>query len=336
MRGTSRMSEKEKTFRSSFPVNPAGETLQQNFSTIKQGPGTNKLVWAKPTRKNTTIDSITGAATATKGDAVLRISNYTHLAGFTTSTYQLLMVLNAKLTAEGMKGPRVDMSLSDYMGARGLKNRQKTKAQVQKDLEVLMNTTFSWEEIRRGKTESFRAVNLADSAQISRNGDISFTFGSTFFDILRGYPIARISPQLPRINDHKNPNSFAFLYKISLHKNMNFDKANADTIKVSTLLEAAPAIPTYEEVMEGNRNLTDRIIEPFERDLNALADSFTWEYCHRNNEPLTEAELQAFDFSIFKELLIRVHWNNFPDQSRRLQRNLFCKIYKTFYNIRVC
>ena len=314
------MHENEKAFRGSFPTHPAEGTLPQSFSTIKQGPGTNKLVWAKPTKNNTSIDTITGAATATRGDAVLRISNYTQLSGLTTSTYQLLMVLNAKLTAEGMKKPRVDMSLSDYMSARGLKNRQKTKAQVQKDLEVLMNTTFSWEERRRGKTESFRAVNLADSAQISRNGNISFTFGATFFDMLKSYPIAKIPPQLPRVNDHKNPNSFAFLYKISLHKNMNFDKANADTIAVATLLEAAPAIPTYNEVMEGNRNLTDRIIEPFERDLNALADSFSWEYCHRNNEPLTEAELQSFDFSIFKELMVHVNWHNFPDQSRRLQQ----------------
>lgn len=309
------MIEKENALQGLFPANPARETLQQGFDTIRQGPGTNKLVFAKPTKKNTIVDTITGAATTTKGDVVLKMNNYSKLSGPKTSTYQLLMVLNAKLTSEGMKGPRVSMSLADYMSARGLKNRKETKAQVQKDLEVLMNTTLSWEERRRGKIETFRAVNLADSASISRNGDISFTFSSTFFEILKSYPIARISSQLPKVNSHKNPNAFAFLYKINLHKAMNYNKANADVIAVSTLLDVASTIPSFDEVMQGNRNLTERIIEPFERDLNALADTFTWEYCHRNHAPLMQAELETFDFSTFKELLIHVIWNNYPERA---------------------
>ena len=66
--------------------------------------------------------------------------------------------------------------------------------------------------------------------------------------------------------------------------------------------------------------MTRRIIDPFERDMDALSDTLKWAYCHSNNTPLTDEELKNLNYDTFIELLIKTEWNNYPDQTARLER----------------
>ena len=72
-----------------------------------------------------------------------------------------------------------------------------------------------------------------------------------------------------RGNIKKNPWKYWLARKISEHKRMNIGKPNEDTISVQTLIDACPNYPTYEKVMSEDRAIRRRIIEPFERDLDA-------------------------------------------------------------------
>ena len=101
---------------------------------------------------------------------------------------------------------------------------------------------------------------------------------------------------------------------------MNVGKKNEDIMAVKTLLAAAPNLPSYEEVMNTDRALNRRIIEPFERDMDALEDTLTWTYCHSNNSPLTDEELASFSYDTFLSLLIKTDWKLYPDQTARLER----------------
>lgn len=292
----------------------------KSFSTIRQGTGTNALTKIRATEgKNTVIDSITGTATIKQGDFILTIPNYAQLTGLKTSTYQLLDAITVALTETGAKSPTVVLPLSEYMKRRGLKDRKEAKAQAKADMEILRGASFSWEEKRGKKTESYSFVNLADSGEIKRNGDIVFTYGSTFYNILLGYPVMPYPSQLQRLNAKRNPNSYYLLRKITEHKNMNIGKRNEDIIAVKTLLANAPFIPTYDEVMQKDRALSRRIVEPFERDMDALADTLKWSYCHSKGE-VDNTITATPDYDIFKELLVKIEWENYPDQADRLER----------------
>ena len=98
---------------------------------------------------------------------------------------------------------------------------------------------------------------------------------------------------------------------------MNYFKKNSDTISVKTLLECTPELPTYDEVISGDRAIARRIIEPFERDLNELEDVLKWEYCHSNGTPLTDDEIDNFNYHIFYNLMLRIKWIDYPELQKK-------------------
>lgn len=297
------------------------QATQRDFNTIRQGKSTNALTKMRAIEgKGLRIDSITGDATIQSGNFTLSVQNYAQLAGLKTSTHQLLDAITVSLTESGAKSPTVILPLEEYMRVRGLKDRKEAKAQAKADMEILRGASVSWEEKKGRKTESYSFVNIADSGEIKRNGDIVFTFGSTFYNVLLSYPVMPYPAQLQRINSKKNPNSYYLLRKIAEHKNMNVGKKNENVIAVKTLLGVAPFIPSYDEVMSGNRNVANRIIEPFERDMDALEDTLSWHYCHSLDKPLTDEELRNMDYATFESLLIFTEWKSYPDQTARLEQ----------------
>lgn len=300
---------------------PTDEREKSTFSTIRQGTATNALTKIKPsTKRNTVIDPITGTATITQGNLSITIPDFTELTGFKTSTYQLLDALTVALTETGAKSPVVALSLEEYMEKRGLKDKKESRKQATDDLETLFNATISFKEKRkRGQEQDFHDVRIIDSKGI-RKGIINVSFGTTFYNILLGYPIMPYPAQLWTLNSKRNPNSFYLLRKIAEHKNMNVGKKNEDIIAVKTLLAVAPNLPSYDEVMNTDRALNRRIIEPFERDMDALEDTLTWTYCHSNNTPLTDEELHSMSYDTFISLLIKTDWKQYPDQTARLER----------------
>ena len=300
---------------------PTDSPEQRSFSTIRQGNATNALTKLRAIEgKTATLDPVTGTATIKKGNFTLTIPNYSKLSGLKTSTYQLLDAITIALTESGAKSPTVIIPLSAYMDKRGLKDRKEAKNQVKADLEVLRQASITGEEKRGKNTNAYSFVNIADSGEVKRNGDIVFTFGNTFFQMLLSYPVMPYPAQLQTINNKRNPNSYYLLRKIAEHKNMNIGKKNEDIIAVKTLLAVAPNIPSYEEVMVGNKHITERIITPFERDMDALEATLKWYYCHSNNTPLTDEELQELSYSTFEGLLIKIEWVVYPDQTARLER----------------
>lgn len=294
---------------------------RKDFSTIRQGTSTNALTKLRATEgKGLTIDQITGDATIKNGNFILTIPKYEQLTGLKTSTYQLLDAITVALTESGAKSPTVILPLEEYMKRRGLKDRKEAKTQAKADMEILRGASFSWEERRGKKTESYSFVNLADSGEIRRNGDIVFTYGTTFYNILLGYPVMPYPAQLQTLNSKRNPNSYYLLRKIAEHKNMNIGKKNENIIAVKTLLSIAPYIPSYDEVMSGNRNIADRIIGVFERDMDALGATLSWNYCHSLDQQLTDEELNTMSYATFEGLMIHTEWRNYPAQAARLER----------------
>lgn len=285
------------------------------FSIMRQSTAINKLATIK-TRDAAAAGDDSDTLIIENGNLQVTLENFSTLGkGIKTTTHRLVDAIIVKFTETGSKESTVYLSLDEYMKLCGLKNLKEIRKQVNAELKMLSNMKVSFSRSSNHE-QSFTDIKICENVEI-KNNIICFTIGSEFFRILKGMPVMPYPMKLFNLNNKKNPNSYYFLKKIAEHKKMNYFKKNSDTLSVKTLLECTPELPRYEDVVNGDRAVARRIIEPFERDLNELSDVLTWEYCHTNGEALTDSELENFSYHIFYGLLIKVNWNDYPEIRKR-------------------
>ena len=210
------------------------------FRIMKQSSAMNKLSTLKITKK-TVEGADDGTICIEKDNLKLSFDHLSDLgSGLKTTTHRLADALMIKFTEMGSKEQSVSLSLDEYMRLCELKNTTEMRKQD---------------------------IKLCSDVKI-KNNIIFFTFSPEFFIIMKTMPVMHYPEKLFRINLKKNPNSYYFLKKIAEHKKMNYFKKNADTISVKTLLGCTPELPSYEDVVNSDRAVGRRIIEPFERDMN--------------------------------------------------------------------
>lgn len=292
---------------------PSLEKWKSSFSIIRQGKATNNLTKTIPRiDRNATLDEITGAVKISSGDFSVTIDEFTkQLSGLKTSTYKLLDALTVVMTETGKSS--VSLPLTAYMEMCGLKDKKEVRKQVNNDLEMLFNIKLSF----KGRDNDYLDLRVCDAKGI-KNSIIGVSFTHKFFELLMSYPVMPYPNQLFKLNSQYNPNSYYFLRKISEHKNMNYGKSNADIISVMTLLNETPFLPSYDEVIQTDRHIFRRIVKPFERDMNALAETLAWKYVKRGNkgEEIRSIgeECDLMDFNDFRELMVHINWVTYPDR----------------------
>ena len=222
----------------------------------------------------------------------------------------------------------------------GLKDKKEARKQLNEAMQTLYNLSLSWDELRyyvpEGKKKRVKE-NVHWQARIIdymgqdleqapvRRGRVYAKFT---MDIARYLSQAYIMPypdKLMTINSKQNPHSYYIGRKLAEHHNMNIGKANACRISVKALLDALPDLPSYDSIMNSNsRSVTQKIIQPFERDLIALKDTYnvlkSWKYCNHNGEPLTEEQVESYSYSTWEQWLIEFELADYPDQSERLAK----------------
>jgi hypothetical protein len=278
--------------------------ISDKFRTMKTGDFNHQL--ARLDKKNSEIEYINRIYSGQN----FKLSVPQRFGGkFSVTAQRLLNMLLSTNTRSG-ESPNFSFTIEEYMALCNLKDRKETIKHIKRDLEILFESNYWWKEVRsEGKIRIIESWNI-------KNGIVNVKLAPTFWDIFKDYAVGLISTRSLAINVHKNPSSQHFSFKLTQHKYMNSGKPNENIIAVKTLLEGSE-IPTYEDVMAGDRHIAERIIDRFERDMNALEDDLTWEYCHKNGEPLTENELKNFTYELFISLNILTLWKYFPS-SRKL------------------
>lgn len=56
-------------------------------------------------------------------------------------------------------------------------------------------------------------------------------------------------------------------------------------MRIKTLLESCPSLPTYEEVMASNGYVDDRIIDPFLKAVERLSEAFDYTFMDSKGQP---------------------------------------------------
>lgn len=322
------ITEKKGNSKSETVENLPALPTSENFTKIRQGTATNKLARIDSSKdENIKFDPITGIAKINQKDFVVALENFKKISGLRQSTAQLLDEIVEIFTESGAKSQMVTMSFKDHMKKRGLKDEKEARKQFKEDFETLSHTKIArfTQKLKGGKTEDFFDIGILQKSGGLVNGVITVYLETPLYNLLSRYNIMPYPKLLWQLNSNKNPSSFCFLRKISEHKNMNAGKKNENIISVKTLLETSQHIPSYQKVMKKDRAFTRRIIDPFERDMNALESNLTWEYCHSNGKPLNNEELKIMSYEIFSKLYIKIIWREYPDQTERLIKKSLSK-----------
>lgn len=304
------------------PVLEATPAPTLSYLYIRQGIAVNAFTKLGTKNNNNIVrDKISGIAKITSEDVILDLDEIL-LPNLRTSTHQLLDIFLAIFTQNGSNSEFVELTIDEYMKLRNLKNRKEAKKNLIVDVEVLKRATLTWNERKGKQVIPYASINISGGyGWLDKNRtNLQFAFGNLFYKVIKDYYLTPYPRELTEIDARRNPHSYYLGRKATEHKRMNAGKENEDIIAVKTLLASAPEIPSHQAVMTTNRNIAKRIIEPFERDLNRLSNTFTWEYCHSKGEPLTDAELANMDYETFESLLVRFYWKDYPDQSPRLER----------------
>ena len=287
------------------------EEQKNKFYPLAQNHASNKLqkTLTKQINNKTQIDLL-GNGSIVGDDFKLFIKGYSELInGVKQSAAMLLDCLMIKATETGLQDTLVELPLKDYMTMRKLKDKKEARKQIKEDLTALERISFEYKGTGKNKGIWLKVhISGGTTGQI-KNGDIVFRFNQDFYDSFKaGERNKHLYMYFPRealqYNSKYNPWTYWLARKISEHKRMNLGKPNEDTISVKTLINACPDFPTYESLGKA-KQVNKRIIESFERDLDALNETLTWEY-----KDLAETQNNYTDFI---NANIIINWKDYPD-----------------------
>lgn len=286
------------------------------FKPMLQGTGTNRLTQVSTRSAHPDVDAVTGEATITEGPLTVFIAGYNALTGgLRVSTHKLLDAFTLVLTSQNhYRGDTlntlVSIPLDDYMHQCGVPltkaSKDKMRRKVKEDLEALYNTSIEWTEPAGNEGTKDYAKMRVISMHGIRSGNIIVRFSEDIARYLTHAYVMQYPMELFRL-DERNPSSYYVGKKLLLHNSIDNNKRRktANLLSVKALLESAPDIPSFEEVMRGDRHLERRIIQPLENALNALAGTISWEYANAKGVPLSSRQLDNFGYDTFIRCYVR-------------------------------
>ena len=237
--------------------------------------------------------------------------DYEDLIGKIGPTAKLLYIA-LSIEVANSNSNAIRLPLDKYMEMRGLKDKKTARKQVKEDLKTLASIRVEFKEKRKGKQGDFLNIRLSGGTEGIVNGVIIFNFNTDYVSHIKRSGAPPLPKGLLFLNQQYNPYSSDFLFRITNHKIMNRTKSNEDIIGVKTLLDAAPQMPKYEDIKDSGR-ISQRIIEPFERDMDALNKTIKWHYCGPKG---AQVEGPA-NYEEFIAALVKITWvNPFPEMQR--------------------
>lgn len=195
--------------------------------------------------------------------------------------------------------PIIGFTVEDYMAHRGLDSKLRAVRLIKRELNKLAATQFEITSKDKTSGSLFSLFGIH-----YKNNVIRLTLtpeGQAYFEGAKAF--AYLPTGLLLIDSQKNPHTIPLVMKLSNLKAMNHRKPNkGDTHKVSILIENTD-IPTYQHVKEKmGRRYKEKIIDVFERDMNASVDILYWNYTEGSGNSWKE----------FKEATVSIQWIDHP------------------------
>ena len=332
-------------------IKPASESLlEKEFYPMPTGVLSS--LFASMTLKDAEVDTRTHTATIRRGNGTLTIDHFENLmGGLGTSAQKILDTAKAHLVNQNFYrgndvNPTVEIPLLEYgiatnyvrdirqMATKAeqaeenkriatrLKNLKKS---IKKDLSDIEVVSADYTEVRGKNRQDYGKIRIISSHAI-RGGVIRINFD---IDAARYFmnTSQTFMPRVLLLHDNKNPNAYAIGKKLAEHNNMdsNWARGTNCTLSVKSLLEAAPEIPTIEELQARKaRNWRDKIKKKLEAALDANVEIGylkKWEYRDPSSGKRYNAEKSnALTWPAYSRLMVDYVPIISPDQEERRMR----------------
>lgn len=192
---------------------------------------------------------------------------------------------------------------------------QKLKAEVIEQMEELKPLGYVCQERIGGKLKTTGRVDINGGTATVANGVIYWNYNQDLFNQLMLYAPTDTPKELFAVDPRTS--AFYFGLYIAQNRRLNEGKPGREKIPMRTLIEKSPNLPTYAEVMKGNRNVSDRIIKKAFADLDAL-ETLYYDFYTAAGEKVENPD--ALDYQTFINGYILVDYSDYPEHPDRVQK----------------
>lgn len=291
-------------------------------SYLRSSPSLNKLAEINTkSRRFAEFNKLSDTLQIERSGLTVLIEKYSDLKGeMKPSTSKVLDFIIIKYTESSGREPFIQFSLEEYMKICALTSRNKARIQLNNDISILFSMILTF---KGKKTDSFdwARLRIMDLEGELKGGNIVIHLSQIFREKLETYPVMYLPNEIFKIKEKENPNAYYFMRKIAYHKYVNYFKSNANIISVKTIIESSPNIPKYEEIAKTGK-INQRIITPFERDMNALKESIDWEYHYPSGDKLDQESRSLLDYEIFINLVVHIQWRKYPELTKKTRNKI--------------
>ena len=221
-----------------------------------------------------------------------------------------------EFTQGGANKSEISLPLKEVANILGLKNINKARETIKKDLEALYNISLEAQKPTPNGKPDFIKFRICEAQGIAK-GIVCFKFTEAIANHLRKGSIMPVPYKLLQIESNSQKNPYAYPLGLKITQQMKLNQYNKTTkekkdtciISIEKLLSVCInyGMPTYEQIKSSSgRSVEERIIKPFERDLDACSEIFKWEYCKAKGELLTDAELDNRTYKEFIKRYIKI------------------------------
>lgn len=220
---------------------------------------------------------------------------------------RILDIALIKLNTENNDGV-IRLSIHEYVDVCGI-TRQTAEEQLKKYTPFFEKFIVDEWLCKDYDEEEYEPGDYLCSAEFYESS-AHFSFSSAFLETVRDCNegkgnVMPFPSLLFRINLGRFPNAYAMGRKITEHKFMNVGKKGEDTITIDALIRSCQnKIKRYGADGHFKRD----ILTPFERDLDSLADIFSWHYIDLSGEETAPPK----NYSEYQSSRIKIKWNNYP------------------------
>ena len=208
-------------------------------------------------------------------------------------------------------------TLKEYMKDTGKKDPKSARKAIKERLDTIASTPYSYSG---GSEKNDYNQNFGSQPLLGydyRRGKIYINLTDFFHELLVYHSMPMAYYKLMFKLDPKRDSTAIYILRALLeNKRINKTSPRANRMKVKTLLKRIPSLPSYDEVMNSNRHVYDRIIEPVLDGIERLAERdegaiVKYSFISRDNELL---DYNSLDYDTFVNAnLIIEKWNHYPE-----------------------
>lgn len=303
------------TLRAAYVLYQVEQLLQwqkDNFARVAQNKGVNALTFIN-SGTLVSLDAKTHKAKISVNDVTFEIEGYT---GKTSTAALMLNDMFLHFLVE-TGSPSLQVDLREIARLKGRSTSSKAIYKLHQEVVAWMKEITNikyrcWERINGKKVES-GTISINGGTSFIKNGVVYWNFNADLSAQLALFAPMDYPTELWKTDPRTN--QYYFGRYIAQNYRLNEGKKGRERIPIKTLISKSPNMPTYEEVMRSNRNVTDRIVRKTFSDLDALEHIF---YTVELEDGTRIDNPEGMDYDTFIAAYIVVDYSDYPSHTQRI------------------